>query len=417
MSILDRFFGREAAAPAPRVEPQMTGEASGVSSPAPWLEAGWGAPSKVKGMPIATARAAERHATVFASCNVIAGDLAKVPLQVVELDGDGRAVPVKEHSLSYLLNVESSPGVPAMVLRYAIAYAFTLRGRSYAYAPRTAGGEPELIEAVLPDRCAWWLQGRAPVYEFEDLTGTSRRVTGRNMVHLRYMAADGWTGRSPIEVAAESMGLAIAGEQAAARSAAGTNLKAVAKVAAFYQDDETYERSKARLTRSLTALDNGGVPVIGTEDDIKTLNISAADMQLLESRKFDREMIAAIYRVPPAKLQMLEFGVKANSEQQAIDYKTDCLLHWGGFVGRGLALGLLTEGERRRGLALRHDYDALMEATTKERIEADVKEVGGPIKTVNEKRRERGLDPIEGGDVLYPPANMTRDADKKGTDE
>ena len=37
--------------------------------------------------------------------------------------------------------------------------------------------------------------------------GMRRRVSSRLMVHLRHMSKDGWTGRSPIEVAAESMGL------------------------------------------------------------------------------------------------------------------------------------------------------------------------------------------------------------------
>jgi HK97 family phage portal protein len=231
------------------------------------------------------------------------------------------------------------------------------------------------------------------------------------------MAEDGWTGRSPIAVAADSMGLAIAGQDAAVKSATGSNVRAVAKLAGHYQNDEQYQRNRARLKAAMT--DGDGVAVIGDTDDIKTLNMSAADMQLLENRKFDREQIAAMWRVPPSKLQMLEHGVKANGQQQAVDYKSDGLSHWGGFAAAYLSEGLLTEAEKRAGLFLRFDYAALMEATTREAYEATVKAVGGPFKTPNEGRADHGLPPVTDGDALYPPANMTRDTktETEGADE
>jgi HK97 family phage portal protein len=213
----------------------------------------------------------------------------------------------------------------------------------------------------------------------------------------------------------------LAGQEAAARAASGTFMKAVAKVSAFDADEETYQRSKVRLREALRNENSlGGVTLIGPDDDIKSLDLSAADQQLLENRKFDREQIAAIYRVPPSKLQMLEYGVKANGQQQAIDYKADCLSHWGGFIETQLGLGLLTEAERRAGLFLRHNFDALLRATTKERYEALNKAVGGPWMAMNEARREEGLDDVAGGNRVYPPSNMTRDdnaPDPKETEE
>ena len=154
--------------------------------------------------------------------------------------------------------------------------------------------------------------------------------------------------------------------------------------------------------------------------NIIKLDLSAADQELLASRKFDREQIAALYRVPPSKLQMLEHGVKANGQQQSIDYKTDCLTHWGNSAQDFMEIGLLTRAERERGLQLAHNYDALMEATTKERYDAAHKAVGGPWMSLNEQRASEGLPPVPGGDDLYPPPNMTRDSKsepKEGTGE
>jgi hypothetical protein len=122
------------------------------------------------------------------------------------------------------------------------------------------------------------------------------------MIHLRYMAEDGWTGRSPLEVAAESVGLALAGQESAARAATGVTARAVIRLRDDYEDDEARVRSARRVAAALRAPEVEGFRILGEGEDVQTLDMKAADQELLGSRKFDREQIAAIYRVPPAKL-------------------------------------------------------------------------------------------------------------------
>jgi len=423
MSLFDRLLNRAEPSAARSEPPVVAAATSGTRAPAGWMVDGWGAgQSRVKTLPRVTPETAQRHATVFACGNIIAGDLAKLPLNVMQKDKKtGRLVQVNEHALGYLLNVESTFGVPAIVMRFATNYAFAIRGNGYSYAPRDGGGQPVLIEHVHTDRCGLLRDGRARFYQFEDGAGAQRRAPATSMVHLRYLPNDGWTGRSPLSVAAESVGLALAGQEAAARHASGTQLRGYVKLEDSFEDEEKRTRGITRIRDMLRDPNAEGWPVLGENDEIATLDLSASDQELLASRKFDREQLAAIYRMPPAKLQMLEHGVKANGQQQAIDYKTDCLTHWGNMAQGFYGLGLLTRREREQGLQLVHNYDALMEATTKERYEANGKAVGGPWKTVNEAREEDGKSEIAGGDVLYPPSNMTREAEggkpKKETEE
>lgn len=416
MTLIGRIFGGREALPAAvparaRVEPQMRASAesvqTGTARPAIWALEGFGGQSRVKGLPPVSPMSAQRHATVFACCNNIAGDLAKLPLEVWQRDARGREVRVPDHPANYLLNVEASPGVAAMVARFALTYAFTLRGKAFAWAPRDGGGELVMLDLLKVDSVSELQAARARFYDFEDGDGVFRRSSIRTMVHLRYMAEDGWTGRSPIQVAAESMGLALAGQEAAARSASGTITRAYVKMADNYEDEEAYRRNARRIADSIRNPEANGLPILSDTDDIKTLDMSAADQQLLDSRKMDREQIAAMYRMPPSKLQMLEYGVKANGEQQAIDYRSECLSHWGGFVESQMGMTVLTEAERRKGLVLRHDYDALMTATTKERFDALRLAVGGPWMHWEEARESEGLPALEGDKRPYPPPNMT----------
>lgn len=408
-----------------RIEPPViSAEAatSGTMKPEPWLQdIGWGgsAGRLAKHLPRVSPQRGEQHATVFSCCNNIAGDLSKVPLKIWQRKGDGQEVRVRDHPAAYLLNVEASDGVPAKVMRLGLIYAWALRGNSYAYGPRDGSGELELIEVIDQDSCTMLRSGRSRFYDFTDGADVQRRVASRSMVHLRYLALDGWTGRSPLHVASESVGLAFAGQEAAGRSVSGAHAKAFLKLGESYEDDEARTRNARRLKDHITNPNSDGIPVLGADDDIKSLDLTAADQELLASRKFDREQLAAIYRMPPSKLQMLENGVKANGEQQAIDYLTDCLLHWSGLAEEALAMSVLTRGERERGMFLRHDFGALLQPTIKDQIEAVTKAVGGPIYTPNEGRQKVGLPPTADGNAMNPAPNMTRkdEAKPKGKEE
>lgn len=426
-SILRPVRPARAAAAPPRVDPPMarrTGGAvatSGTAHPNPdvWgdMARGWTGQSRVRTLPPVTPVIAQRHATVFACCNNIAGDHAKLPLQVRQRTRAGRDVLVSSHPADYLLNVEASPGVPAAVSRFALFYAFTLRGRAYAWAPRDGAGEIELIDVLSPDQVGELALGRSRFYDFTDGAGTSRRAPMRSMLHLRYMAEDGWTGRSPLQVAAESIGLALAGQEAAARAASGTHMRAVVKLGGGLEDEEAVRRNARRVRAMLEEQAEGGVAVIGVEEDLKTLDLSAADMELLAGRKFDREQILAAYRMPPSKAQIYEYGLKSSGQQQALDYKAECLTHWGSLAEAQMGMAIFSEAERRSGLYLAHDYDALLTATTKERYEAGRLAVGGPWMSWQEFRRQEGLEPLQDGEAPYPPPNMTdKSAGKGGKD-
>lgn len=411
MNIIEREKQRLARAVA--AKGQMA-TSSGTTKPKDWLfDVGYGnADRAARGLARVTPVIAERHATVYSCCNVVAGDLSKVPLRVWQRNEDGSEAPVRDHPLAYLLNVEASPGVPANVTRFMLGYTLLLRGNAVASGPRTGGGDLEMIDLVHPDRWQMYEMGRARFYDFEDGAGVQRRAASREIVHLRNAPLDGWTGRSPLQVAADSVGLALSGQDAAARNASGVTTKAVIKLDDSYESDEDRVLAAKRVKMAMRDPENDGIPVLGPDEDIKSLELSAADKELLSSRKFDREMIAGIYRVPPSKLQMLEFGVKANGQQQALDYRTDCLLHWGGMTEGQMALALFTQRERQRGLFLRHDYSVLLEPTTQELFSALYTATGGPFMKPNEARRMARLQgDIDGGEVLYPAPNMTREAD------
>lgn len=411
MSIFSRMLGGSTVAAPARVEPVLSAaaEVSGIAQPAGWLGNFGGAGTRVATLPTVSPEIALRHGTVYSCVDIIAGDLAKVNLQLFQKGDTGEDVRVKDHPVDWLLNNESSPGVPAIVTRYAMAHGFALRGNGYGYAPRDGGGEVMLIDHIHNDGVQMYRAGRERFYEFVDAEGVRRKVPSRMVAHLRYASRDGWLGRSPIMESAESVGIALAGQEAAGRDVSGVHIKAYITSGENWEDDEKGERDARKVRDLLNDPKSNGVPMLPEGADIKTLGISAVDRELLANRRFDRQQILALYRMPPSKVAIDDAGVKAGVEQQAIDYLTDCLLHWATQLEKQAAISLLTEKERRSGMFLRHNLDSILRATTKDRVEAHVKAAGGPYATINEIRKIEGKPPIAGGDELLPPPNMTKE--------
>ena len=154
MSLSSRLLGSDRQAAADQ-------QTSGTSNPAGWLaDTGWGPQSSVKTLPRVSANAAQKHGTVTACCSVLAGDTSKVPLLLKRLKDDGEEEVIRDHPLVYLMNVEASEGVPASVLRFTLAYAFTLRGNAFAYTPRDGSGELTMIDLIKQDRPTVLRNGR-----------------------------------------------------------------------------------------------------------------------------------------------------------------------------------------------------------------------------------------------------------------
>lgn len=377
--------------------------------------------SRVKALPRVTAETASRHLTVFSAANVIAQDIAKVPVHLVRKKSDGTHERLRDHPAYEIVRHQSAPGIPAAMVRDALQFTLLLRGNAYGHAMRDGAGRLESLEPIAGTVGIYGL-GRERFYEFTDAGGQVRRTPARDVLHLRYRPLDGWLGRSPLSVAAEGFGLALAEQEFAARHVAGRgSVRAVIEGAdgsrSVFDDAEKAAKWAKQLRNQFDDPDASGIPVLPTGRTVKSFGLSPADAQLLEQRKLSREMIGAAFRVPPAKLGIHEGTQKSTAEQQAIDYVTDCLLTWATIWEECYRLTLLTARERADGLRFVFNLDALLRAGTVDRFNALAKAVGGPFFTANDARQIEGLAPLKEGEAMYPPPNMTRKAEAEEGDK
>lgn len=271
---------------------------------------------------------AMRQATYHACVRVLAEDLAKIPCITYRRNGNGGKDRDPKHWLYELLHDQPNSTNTAFEFVEMQQALMLLRGNAYAFVNWTSGGRiyevlPLHPDTVTPKRNSDW----SIEYKYTGDMGQDT-FTQRNIWHIRGLSLNGFMGITPVAYMRESLGLAIATEEYGARLFKnGVNRKGVIRHPKALSDD-AYMRLKTELTDE-AGLENAWKPLL-LEDglDWKETSMTNDDAQFLDTRKFQRDEICAMMRVPPHKVANLERAHFNNVEQASQDYVTDSLLPW-----------------------------------------------------------------------------------------
>ena len=145
------------------------------------------------------------------------------------------------------------------------------------------------------------------------------------MLHFMNMSLDGIVGLSPIQLCKNAFGLGLAAEKFGAQFFGNAARASGVLSHPAHLDTESYEN----LKKSVHEWANGDTalrPII-LEEGMRweQITINPNDAQFLETRKFQKEEIAGLYRVPLHLLQDLQRATNNNIEHQGLDYVRFCL--------------------------------------------------------------------------------------------
>ncbi len=131
------------------------------------------------------------------------------------------------------------------------------------------------------------------------------------------------------------------------------------------------------------------------------------DSQYIETRKFQIEDIARIFRIPPHKIGHLESATFSNIEHQGLEFVTGTLMPWIRRIEQSIYRDLLTERERPKYYA-ELLVDGLLRGDSAARAAFYQTAIGAPWMTINEGRALENRDPLPGGDELILPLNLQK---------
>lgn len=356
-----------------------------------------------------TEEAALTFSAVFGAVKILAESVASLPLQTHRRLAAGKEL-ARDHPLFSLLHDLPNPELTSVEFREIQMAALVLWGNAYAEIQRNTIGDVLALWPIHPSR----VQIRRPKvdatleYHVTLPLGAGRVVLPKSqMFHVRALALDGVQGMSPIRLHRETVAMGLAAAEFGARFfGQGMMAGGVAE-----HPGALSEQAYGRLEKSFAEKRSGLAQshrILILEEGMKynKLTIPPDDAQWLETRKFQVNEIARIYRIPPHKLGDLEKATFSNIEEQSIEFVTDTLTPWLVRWEQAIARDLLDPDERREIFA-RFKLEGLLRGKTLERYEAYAIGRQWGWESVNSILDLEDRNPIgPEGDIYLSPMNM-----------
>lgn len=228
-----------------------------------------------------------------------------------------------------------------------------------------------------------------------------------DVLHIPGLGFDGLVGYSPIAMAKNAIGMAIACEEFGARFFANG-----AAPSGVLEHPGTI-RDPARLRETWQsqfggASNSGKVAILEEGMKYTPISISPEQAQFLETRKFQINEIARIFRVPPHMVGDLEKSSFSNIEQQSMEFVKYTLDPWVIRWEQSLQRALLNHMEKEKYF-FKFNLEGLLRGDYQSRMNGYAIGRQNGWMSANDIRELENLDRIpaeEGGDLYLINGNM-----------
>lgn len=341
---------------------------------------------------------------VWRAVNLIAGTCASLPLHAYR-EADDVRLPVSSGQAPRLLD-RPHPDLTPFELWESVFAHLLLWGNAYLRVLKNEGGQVAELWPVHPSRVQ---AGRSKT----DLTkvycvdgNTDAPLTDEEILHIPGFGYDGICGVSPIRLARQGIGLALAAEEYGARLfGSGSLASGILQTEQRLNPDQA-EAMKNRWKQKVGGLDKAhDIAVLDSGAKFQQLTIPPQDAQFIESRRFQISEVARIYGVPPHMLMDTERSTSWGTgiEQQGIGFVVYTLRPWLTRVEQRLTRLL-----RPSAVYARYSVEGLLRGDTKARYDSYAVGRQWGWLSVDEIRRLEDLPPLpDGAGAAYlQPLNM-----------
>jgi HK97 family phage portal protein len=396
---------------------QRYSEKRSVSDPNHWIVRLTNQLSTKSGLSI-TPETALYTSAVFACVRVISETVASLPLMIYRKLADGGKEVYDTHPLYTILHDSPNPWQTKFEFFEMEASHVALRGNGYSFIVRDQGGRIKGFVPLNPSSVVVEVDGDFDnpkiTYRYRPElidAGKEQLFDASEIWHIKGLSSDGITGISPLAMARESIGLAQASEAHGAtffRNGAQTSLVATTP-------GKLNEDSHKRLRESIQAAVSGDnkfkVLLLEQGLDAKAVGMSNADSQFLETRQFQVEEIARIFRVPSILIgHSNNNSTYASAEQFMLSFVTHTIRPWVSRIEQSINKYLLSDQDRKAGVFAEFKLDGLLRGDTQSRYTAYASALQNMWMTRNEVRGLENLNPVEDGDDFENPATTAPEA-------
>lgn len=364
-----------------------------------------------------TERSSMQMTAVYSCVRVLAEAVAGLPLHLYKYTDSGGKDKALEHPLYFLLHDEPNPEMTSFVFRETLMTHLLLWGNAYAQLIRNGRGEVVGIYPLMPNRVSVNRDDKGNIY-YKYLHGLEDAPLNKEnevillpseVLHIPGLGFDGLVGYSPIAMAKNAIGMAIACEEYGAKFFAnGATPGGILEHPGVVKDPE---RVRASWNSAFGGSTNANkVAVLEEGMKYTPISISPNEAQFLETRKFQINEIARIFRVPPHMVGDLEKSSFSNIEQQSLEFVKYTLEPWLIRWEQSLVRSLILPGDKGKYF-IKFNVDGLLRGDYESRMNGYATARQNGWMSANDIRALENLDQIsekEGGNLYLINGNMTK---------
>jgi phage portal protein BeeE len=373
---------------------------------------------------------------VYACVRILSETIAGLPLQVYKATQTGKEK-ATFHPLYRLLHDEPNPEMTSFVFRETLMSHLLLWGNAYSQILRNGKGEIIALYPLFPSQMDVKRANNGKIYyvytKTSDLIDTGVRIRGSNrgnssssgsngkpigwqinlkasdVLHIPGLGFDGLVGYSPISMSKNAIGMALACEEY------GSKFFANSASPSGVLEHPGSLKNPDRIRESWESLFKGSanshrVAVLEEGLQFKQIGINPNEAQFLETRKFQINEIARIFRIPPHMVGDLEKSSFSNIEQQSLEYVKYTLDPWVVRWEQSIQKSLFTENEKS-DYFVKFNVDGLLRGDYQSRMKGYATGIQNGFMSPNDVRNLENLDLIpdeKGGNFYLVNGNMTK---------
>ena len=362
-----------------------------------------------------TERSAMQMTAVYSCVRILSEAVAGLPLHLYKYTDSGGKAMALDHSLYRLLHDEPNPEMSSFVFRETLMTHLLLWGNAYAQIIRNGKNEIVALYPLMPNKMSVDRDENGRLY-YTYYRGSDEAIKNKefavmlqpsDVLHIPGLGFDGLVGYSPIAMAKNAIGMAIACEEYGAKFFAN----GAAPGGVLEHPGTIKDPQRVRESWQSTFGGSGNANKIAVlEEGMKytPIGISPEQAQFLETRKFQINEIARIFRVPPHMVGDLEKSSFSNIEQQSLEFVKYTLDPWVIRWEQSIQRSLLSKDEKA-AYFVKFNLEGLLRGDYQSRMNGYAIGRQNGWMSANDIRELENLDRIpaeDGGDLYLINGNM-----------
>lgn len=386
-----------------------------------WTYGSFGSSCSTSGM-LVNHRTGLSYGPLYQAITMIADDLALLPVEVFKEDSDGKKSKDENHPISKIWNTQANRDMLAYDVRETLLGWTLLHGngvgviewngdRPVGVWPIAPGSvslhriEPESRQPELPDTY---------LYRYSMPGGQSGWLFQHEVFHVRYFGDARW-GYSPLWLFKDMIGNGMAMEyfQGSSFSNGARPSGVLKKNYGAGIPTKLSPEARANLRREWDEMHSGSgnagkVAILTDGLEFEAISQSNSDAQMLDSMKYSREQIAAIYKIPPHKLGATASLTFNNVQEQNRSYAQQCLMPLARKFEEECWVKLTSNREKQRQrTTIDLDFSEFLKPDVATRVQQTIAYRQWGVMSANDVRKIEGWEDIgEQGDIYMVPGNM-----------